>query len=61
MSQRKVRPQPPRRQATVSAEAPEVHADAQALTESIDELLEEIDAVLEEQAVLVNFRQRGGQ
>ena len=61
MSQRQVRAQPPRRQVTDSAGAPAVHTDAEALTESIDELLEEIDAVLEEQAVLVNFRQRGGQ
>jgi Pup-like protein len=61
MSQRQVRPQPPRRQATESAGAPKARTDALTLTESIDELLEEIDAVLEEQAVLVNFRQRGGQ
>lgn len=29
--------------------------------EDTDELLDEIDALLEEQAVLTNFRQKGGQ
>ena len=31
------------------------------VADDADELLDEIDALLEEQAVLTNFRQKGGQ
>jgi peptidoglycan hydrolase CwlO-like protein len=31
------------------------------IVEDIDDLLDEIDSLLEEQAVLTNFRQRGGE
>lgn len=62
MSFRQVARIPPRSE-RIKAEspAPQEDTDTQALVEGIDELLDEIDAVLEEQAVLVNFRQRGGQ
>lgn len=38
-----------------------IKAKGEELKDDLDDLLDEIDSVLEEQAVLVNYRQKGGQ
>lgn len=48
--------------AAEAAEAAAAKAETKnEVAEEADELLDEIDALLEEQAVLTNFRQKGGQ